>query len=203
VRCRLAAPPSIAEALFPATAARLVEGGIRPELYVDHSRAVQEGLIDGRFDIGIRSMDAPAPPGFDLVELPGIDIVCAAPPAAGLTGISSIKQLERFPIALFMWHEQQVNDLLERLRFAGIGAERIVYPRISPAQVLGQLIAAEHCLGFIPRFVIAEAVRRGTAEILDLRDMPRYRWQLVSLAGKRVAAPLLELVRGQFSALCG
>ena len=200
-RCRLAAPPSIAEALFPGVAAKLVDGGIRPELFVEHSQAVQEGLIDGRFDIGIRAMDAPAPPGFEEEELPGIDIVCAAPPAAGLRGSSSIEHLVGSPIALFMWHGQQVDDLLERLRFAGIGAERIVYPRISPAQVLAHLIAAEHCLGFVPRFVIAEAVTRQRAEILELRDIPRYRWQLVSLAGRHVADSALKIDREQFSAL--
>jgi LysR family transcriptional regulator, pca operon transcriptional activator len=202
-RCRVAAPPSIAEALFPGVAAKLVDGGIRPELYVEHSQAVQEGLIDGRFDIGIRAMDAPAPPGFVERELPAIDIVCAAPPGAGLKGISSIKQLDGFPIAVFMWHQQQLNDLLERLRFSGIGAERIVYPRISPAQVLADLIAAGHCVGFVPRFVIAEAVRREKAEILRLRDMPRYQWQLVSLTGRHVAGLALEIVRAQFPTLCG
>jgi DNA-binding transcriptional LysR family regulator len=203
VRCRLAAPPSIAEALFSRVAPRLSEVGIRPEFYVEHSRAVQEGLIDERFDIGIRAMDAPAPPGFEEKELPPIDIVCAAPPALGLTGSSSITQLVGIPIALFMWHAQQLDDLLERLSFAGLGAEQIVYPRISPAQVLAQLISAEHCVGFAPRFVIAEAVSRGEAEILEWTDMPSYRWQLVLLLGKRVAGPVVEIVTGQFSALSG
>jgi hypothetical protein len=36
-----------------------------------------------------------------------------------------------------------------------------------------------------------------------LRDMPRYQWQLVSLMGRQVSDLALEIVRGQFSALCG
>jgi DNA-binding transcriptional LysR family regulator len=202
VRCRLAAPPSIAEALFPGVAVKLVNLEIHPELHVEHSRAVQEGLIDGRFDIGIRAQDAPAPPGFEERELPGIEIVCAAPVTAGLGGSALVKQLAGFPLALFMWHRQQLHDLLERLRFAGIGAERIVYPRISPAQVLASLIAAGDCVGFVPRFVIAESVRRGDVAIVELQDMPRYRWQLVSLVGERVPSPVLKILGKQFSESC-
>lgn len=202
VRCRVATPPSIAEVLFPRVAVKLVGLGIRPELHVEHSRAVQEGLIDGRFDIGIRAQDAPAPPRFEEIELPSIEIVCAAPVKAGLGGSASVKQLTEFPLALFMWHQQQLQDLLERLRFAGIGAERIVYPRVSPAQVLAHLIAAGECVGFVPRFVIGESVRRGDVEIIELQDIPRYRWQLVSLVGERVPGPVLEILGGQFSESC-
>ncbi len=202
VRCRLAAPSSIADALFPGVAMKLVDLGIRPELHVEHSRAVQEGLIDQRFDIGIRAQDAPAPPGFEEMELPAIEIVCAAPIAAGLGGTALVKQLAGFPLGLFMWHRQQLHDLQERLRFAGIGSERVVYPRISPAQVLAHLIAAGDCVGFVPRSVIAESVRTGKVEIVELQDLPRYRWQLVSLVGERVPGPVLEILETQFSESC-
>jgi DNA-binding transcriptional LysR family regulator len=177
---RLAAPASLAEALFPTLAPMLVEQGFDVALSANHSPQVLEMLLDGRIDAGLCGA-GPTMPSVVAVALPAVAVVCVAraddPLArqrAGSCGLADVATR----LAVFEW-DDQVDDLLERIRFAA-GANPISgFIKVSPAEVARRLVIDRGAIAFLPRTTVATDLETGELVTLQVTGTPEYRWELM------------------------
>jgi LysR family pca operon transcriptional activator len=176
---RLAAPASLAEALFPTLAPVLVGKGFDVSLSTNHSPQVLEMLLDGRIDVGICG-SGPTLPSLAAIPLPAIGIVCVARPddplAARPPGSYGLGELAA-RLAVFEW-DDQVDDLLERVRLAGTNAVS-GFVKVSPAEVARRLVVDQGAIAFLPRPTVAGDLELGKVAPLAPRGAPKYRWELM------------------------
>jgi DNA-binding transcriptional LysR family regulator len=177
---RMAAPASLAEAVFAELANALVVDGFDVALSTGHSPQVLELVQDGRADVGICGV-GPTMTSLVAVRLPALAIVCVAaadhPLAAQSPGSFDLAEVARHRLAVFEWHED-VDDLLEHVRFAaGVGAVT-GFIKVSPAGVAQRLLE-QGAVSWLPEMLVRADVARGTLAILEPTGVPDYRWELM------------------------
>ena len=182
---RVAAPASLAEALFPKLAPLLVDLGFDVSLSTNHSPQVLEMLLDGQIDVGICAA-GPTMSSLVAVALPPVSVVCVArdddPLAATRCGLADIANR----LAVFEWSDD-VDDLLERVRFAAGRDALAGYVKVSPAAVARRLVLERGAIAFLPEPIVADDLACG--ELIRLRptDVPDYRWELMLVHRERSA----------------
>lgn len=178
---RLAAPASLAESLFPELAPALVKRGFDISLSTDHSSRVVEMLLDGRIDAGIAGA-GPTTAAVVSVTLPPVSVVCVAAREHALADRPpksyGLADLAAHGLAIFEWDEQ-VDDLLERIRFAAGAAALSGFVKVSPAEVARRLVREHAAVAFLPEPTVSRDLAAGRLVVLEPRDSPRYRWQLM------------------------
>ena len=189
---RLAAPASVAEMLFPYLAPELVGRGFDVSLSIDHSPGVVERLLDGRIDAGIRGT-GPTMAGVVTMLLPPVSIICAARsdhPLAHLPPRSyGLIDLTQHQLGIFEWDEQVV-DLIERVRLAA-GARAVRgYTKVSPAEVARRLVIEHGAVVFLPEPNVARDVAAGAISVLKPHDAPDYEWPLAIIHRDNAACDL-------------
>jgi DNA-binding transcriptional LysR family regulator len=208
----VAAPASLAETLFPDMAPDLVKRGFDVSFSIGHSPQVVEMLLDGRIDAGIRGR-GPTMASIATVTLPPMAIVCVArsdhplahlpPRTYGLADVAA------HGLAVFEWDEQ-VADLLERVRFAAGAAAITGYVKASPAEVARRLVVEHGAVAFLPEPTVARDLAANRAVLLEPKDGPEYHWPLMlvhraqrasdeGVAAVIKAAENLLLIRGRVS----
>jgi DNA-binding transcriptional LysR family regulator len=178
---RLAAPASLAETLFPHMAPELVKRGFDVSLSIGHSPQVIEMLLDGRIDAGIRGR-GPTMASIASVALPSMAIVCVARsdhPLAELPPRTyGLADIAVYGLAVFEWDEQ-VADLLERVRFAAGVAAITGYVKVSPAEVARRLVVEHGAVAFLPEPTVARDLAANRVMVLAPKDGPEYHWPLM------------------------
>jgi DNA-binding transcriptional LysR family regulator len=185
---KLAAPASLAEALFPLLAPLLVERGFDVSLSTNHSPQVLEMLLDGRIDAGVCALQ-PVPAGIAAEALPPVPIVCVARPDHPLASQASatygLAQLAG-GIAVFEWSEA-VGDLEERIRVAGGRNALSGYIKASPADVARRLVLEQRVVAFLPHLTVRRELQEGELVRLEPEGTFKYRWELMLARRKQDA----------------